>query len=360
MRVITELTLGKADPGLREPEKPFDFATAGENAALIESLGYDGIMATETKDDPFLMLTLAANATRRIGLSTAVAIAFPRAPASMAMTAWGLQKLSGGRFVLGLGTQVRPHIERRFGMKAGPIGPWMRDYVRAVRAVWDCWQNGTPLDFESENYRLNLMVPLFDPGPIPFGAPPIHLAAVNAYLSRVAGEVADGLRPHPVCTPLYMQQVMLPAIREGAARAGRDLADFQIVQRPMLATAPDEERLQPRIRDIRARVAFYLSTPTYRPAFAPFGLEDLAKHLSKLAREQRWEEMPGLVDDEIMHTFAVVGTYDEIADKILERFTGVLSEVGFSIAVENEDDAAKLAAMVARIQSVPSPALTAT
>lgn len=351
MEVISELVLGKADPGLREPEVAFDFGSATENAALIERLGYDGIMATETKDDPFLMLTLAANATTSVDLSTAVAIAFPRSPTSMAMTAWGMQKLSQGRFTLGLGSQVSAHIKRRYGMAAAPLGPWMRDYVGAVRAVWDCWQNGTKLDFESERYKLNLMVPLFDPGPIEWQAPPIHLAALNRYMCRVAGEVADGVRPHPVCTPRYINEVMRPAIAEGARLHGRNPDDIQIIMRPMLATAPDEEQLAPRIRDIRARVAFYACTPAYRPAFDLFGLNDLARELSVLAREQRWEEMPGYIDDDVMHTFAVVGTHDEIAGKIVSRFEGVLDQVGFSIAVNSEDDAEKLQAMVAEIKA---------
>lgn len=350
MQVITELILGKADPGLREPEIPFDIAKAPESAALIERLGFDGIMATETKDDPFLPLALAANATTRVGLSTAVAIAFPRAPASMAMTAWSLQKLSRGRFTLGLGSQVRAHIERRFGLKAAPLAPWMRDYIGAVRAVWSCWQNGTRLNYESESYRLDLMVPLFDPGPIDWPDIPIHLAAVNRHMCRVAGEVADGVRPHPACAPKYIREVMMPAAAEGAARTGRDPAQMQWIMRPMLATAPDEERLAPRIRDIRARVAFYASTPAYRPAFEIFGLHDLTRKLSVLAREQRWEEMPGHIDDEVMNTFAVVGTYDEIADKIVERYDGLLDQVGFSIAVETDEDAERLRGMVERIQ----------
>lgn len=351
MEVISELILGKADPGLREPEIAFDFSLAADNAALIESLGYDGIMATETKDDPFLMLTLAAHTTEKIGLSTAVAIAFPRSPTSMAMTAWGMQKLSNGRFTLGLGSQVSAHIKRRYGMDPAPLGPWMRDYVRAVRAVWDCWQNGTKLNFESEHYNLNLMVPLFDPGPLDCGPPPIHVAALNSYMSRVTGEVGDGLRPHPVCTPRYIKEVMMPAVADGAGRAGRDPSQVKVIMRPMLATAPDEESLQPRIRDIRARVAFYASTPAYRPAFDIFGLNDLARELSVLAREQRWEEMPDYISDDVMHTFAVVGTYDEIADKIVDRFSGVLDQVGFSIAVNSDEDADRLKAMVQRIQA---------
>jgi len=350
MQVITELILGKADPGLREPEVPFDIAKSAENAALIERLGFDGIMATETKDDPFLPLALAAHATTRVGLSTAVAIAFPRAPASMAMTAWSMQKLSRGRFTLGLGSQVRAHLERRFGLKTAPLAPWMRDYIGAVRAVWDCWQNGTPLKYESENYRLDLMVPLFNPGPIAWPDIPIHLAAVNRHMCRTAGEVADGVRPHPACAPRYIREVMKPAAAEGARRAGRDPERLKWVMRPMLATAPDEERLQPRIRDIRARVAFYASTPAYRPAFEIFGLHDLTRKLSVLAREQRWEEMPGYIDDEVMNTFAVVGTYDEIADRIVERYAGILDQVGFSIAVETEADAERLRHMVRRIQ----------
>ena len=351
MEVITELILGKADPGLREPDVTFDFSTATTNAAVIESLGYDGIMANETKDDPFLMLALAAEATERVNLSTAVAIAFPRAPASMAMTAWGLQKLSRGRFTLGLGSQVRAHIERRFGLDAQPLGPWMRDYIGAVRAIWDCWQSGTKLDYEGEYYNLSLMVPLFDPGPIEWPAPPIHLAALNTYMCRVAGEVADGLRPHPVCTPRYIDEVMRPAMARGAALADRDVDEIDIVLRPMLASAPDEARLEDRIRDIRARVAFYASTPAYRPAFEIFGLDDLTRRLSVLARQQRWEEMPDYIDDEVLHTFAVVGTYDDIAEKIIERYSGVLTQVGFSTAVESEEDADRLATLVKQIQA---------
>jgi probable F420-dependent oxidoreductase len=351
MQVITELLLGKADPGLREPELAFDIAKAAENARLIESLGFDGIMATETKDDPFLLLTLAAQATTRIGLSSAVAIAFPRAPASMALTAWGLQKLAHGRFTLGLGSQVKAHLVRRYGLKAAPLAPWMRDYVGAVRAVWECWQTGKPLAYESEHYKLDLMVPLFNPGPIEWPEIPVHIAAVNQFMCRTAGEVADGIRPHPICTPKYIREVMQPAAAAGAAKRGRDAAKLKWVMRPMLATAESEEKLKPRIRDIRARVAFYASTPAYRAAFDIFGLQDLTKRLAVLAREQRWEEMPGQISDEVMHTFAVVGTHDEIADKIVERYAGVLDQVGFSIAVESEQDAAKLKAMIRRIQA---------
>ena len=187
MEVISELVFGKADPGLREPEIAFDFSRAAENAATLERLGFDGIMATETKDDPFLMLTLAAQATTRISLATAVAIAFPRAPASMAMTAWGMQKLSHGRFTLGLGSQVTAHIKRRFGLQPAPLGSWMRDYVGAVRAIWDCWQNGTALNFESKNYNAAARSgPMLTSMPVRTGSPITSPAPVSRQVSMLS------------------------------------------------------------------------------------------------------------------------------------------------------------------------------
>ena len=276
MLLETLLPLGKVDPGLRAPEGPLDLSSIGRNAKLLEEIGYDGMVVEETKDDPFIIMALAAEATRTLKLATSVAIAFPRSPTVTAMSAWTLQKLSGGRFTLGLGTQVKAHIERRFGLPWSPAGPWIREYVNAVRAVWDCWQNGTRLDVKGPHYTINLTVPLFNPGPIEHPRIPIQLAAVNPLMSQVAGEVADGLRAHPVCTPSYIAEVMLPAVRAGAARSGRSLADFQVCMKPLVATAATEEELVPKVRDVRARVAFYASTPQYRAAFAHLGLGDLA------------------------------------------------------------------------------------
>ena len=180
------------------------------------------------------------------------------------MSAWTLQKLSHGRFTLGLGTQVKAHIERRFGMAWSPAGPWIREYVGAVRAIWDCWQNGTKLDVQGPHYNINLTVPLFNPGPIEHPAIPIQLAAVNEFMSQVVGEVADGLRAHPVCTPSYIAEVMLPAVRAGAAKAGRSLDGFQVCMKPLVATAATEEELAKKIVDVRARISCYASTPQYR------------------------------------------------------------------------------------------------
>ncbi len=338
MKVETLLPLGKVDPGLRQPEKALDIARVADDARTVESLGYDGLMVEETKVDPFVVMALAAQATTTLGVGTAVAIAFPRSPTITAMSAWTLQKLSNGRFTLGLGTQVKGHIERRYGLKWSPAGPWIREYVKAVRAVWDCWQNGTPLDVRGEHYNLNLMVPLFNPGPIDHPRIPIHLAAVNPVLCQVAGEVADGVRPHPVCTAEYIEQVMLPAVRNGAEKAQRSLDGFKVSIKPLIATAPDAKALEPKIRDVRARVAFYASTPAYRAAFEFHGLGDLATELSVLSKAQRWEEMPQHISDDVLEKYAVVGTFDEIGEKLNRRYAHVVTNAEFSIPITVDQD----------------------
>ena len=355
MEVETLLPLGKTDPGLRAPEVPLDLATVASDARLLEELGYDGMVVEETKDDPYVLMALAAQATTRLKLATGVAMAFPRSPTITALSAWTLQKLSRGRFTLGLGSQVKGHIERRYGLAWSAPGPWMREYVQAVRAVWACWQHGTPLDFRGEHYKLSLMVPLFNPGPIEQPQIPIHLAAVNPYMCRVAGEVADGLRPHPVCTPKYMRDVMLPAVRAGATLAGRPLAGFRIAMKALIATAPDRTSLEAKTEDVRARVAFYASTPAYRAAFAAHGLDALADELKLLSRAQRWEEMPHYISDEVLHTYAVVGTYDEIAEKLVQRYGDIVTSIEFSIPAASDDNRRHLAAIARRLQELPPP-----
>lgn len=351
MKLETLLPLGKVDPGLREPGTPFDIHAVADDARLVESLGYDNLMFEETKHDPYIIMGLAAQATTSLGIGTAVAIAFPRSPTVTAMAAWTLQKLSRGRFTLGLGTQVRAHIERRYGLHWSAPGPWMREYVQAVRAVWAGWQRGEQPQFAGRHYTINLSVPLFDPGPIEHPAIPIHLAAVNPYMCQVAGEVADGVRPHPVCTAQYIREVMWPAVRAGAARSGRELDGFAVSIKPLIATAPDAASLAERVRDVRARVAFYASTPAYRAAFAAHGLGDLADRLKHLSRAQRWEEMPGHISDQVLHEYACVGTYDEIADIIARRYGGLVSNVEFSIPVRSERDADLLRGMIARLRA---------
>jgi len=351
MKLETLLPLGKVDPGLRAPDLPLDLDAVAANARLLEEIGYTGLITEETKDDPFVIMTLAAQATSKLALGTGVAIAFPRSPAVTAMSAWTLQKLSRGRFTLGLGTQVRGHIMRRYGMSWSPAGPWIREYILAIRAIWDCWQNGTPLEFDGKHYKLNLMVPLFDPGPLAHPDIPVHLAAVKPVLSRIAGEVADGLRPHPVCTPGYIRDVMLPATRRGAASTDRKLDNFDVCMKPLVATARTDAELAPKIRDARARIAFYASTPAYAPAFDYLGLQSLASDAKQHSKKQDWEALPGLISDSVLEEFAVIGTYDTIADSLAQRWGDTVTHIEFSIAVNDDRDRADLAAIADKLQS---------
>jgi probable F420-dependent oxidoreductase len=351
MRIETLLPLGKLDPGLRAADVPLDIARVPADARLVEDLGFDGLAVEETKDDPYQVMALAASSTSRIRLTTAVAMAFPRSPTTTAMSAWTLAKLSKGRFVLGLGSQVRGHIIRRYGLQFHPVGPWMRDYVQAVRAVWRCWQERTPLDYQGTHYKLSLMVPLFDPGPIEHPSVPIHIAAVNPVMCRVAGEVADGLRPHPVCTPKYIREVMLPAAAEGARRAGRDPQRLAVAMKPLICTAPDAATLAARVKDVRARVAFYCSTPAYRAAFDLHGLGGLADEMAVLSKAQRWEEMPGRISDEVLDMYATVGTYDQIGRKLVARYGGLVTDIEFSIPCATDDERTHMRRLIGEIRS---------
>lgn len=342
MIVESLLPLGKLDPGLREPDTPLDIAAFGAGAAQAEALGIDVVLVEETKDDPFQLLALGAAATTTIGLGTSVAMAFPRSPTVTAMSAWSLQKLSGGRFVLGLGSQVRAHVQRRFGLDWHPPAPWMRDYVRALRAVWDCWQHQAPLDFDSDHYRLDLMVPLFTPAPIDHPRIPVHVAAIGPNMCAVAAEVADGIRLHPVCTPHFIDAEVMPAMARGAARAGRDLDRVEVGIKPLVGTAPDRATLD-RVREtVRARVAFYLSTPSYRRTFALHDWEGIARQASERSRELRWDDLPGLVSDDMLDTVATIGTHDEIASMLVDRYRSRVDRIEFSIPVNGPADAEAL------------------
>jgi probable F420-dependent oxidoreductase len=346
MKIETMLPLGKLDPGLHAAEAPPDIGAVAADARHAEELGYDGVLAAETKDDPYIVMALAAQATSRVGLATAVAIAFPRSPAVTALSAWTLQKLSHGRFTLGLGSQVKGHIERRYGMAWSAPGPWLREYVQALHAIWECWQNGTKLDFQGEHYKLSLMVPLFAPAPLDHPRIPVELAAVNPYMCQVAGEVADGVRAHPIATPRYIAETMLPAVRKGAAKAGRDLSRFTMCVMPLVATARDRASLAERIRDVRARVAFYASTPAYHLAFESEGYGEVARTLQGHARAQRWAEMAELVSDEMLDTYAVIGTYDEIAATLRTRYAGLATSLDFAIPLADAGDEATLRGLI--------------
>jgi probable F420-dependent oxidoreductase len=351
VKVETLLPLGKVDPGLREPDNPLDIRTVFEQAKRVEELGFSGLVVEETKDDPFQVLALAAQATTTLRVGTAVAIAFPRSPYVTAMSAWTLQRLSNGRHTLGLGTQVRGHVVRRFGMEWSPAAPWIRDYINAVRSIWQSWQNRTPLDFRSDHYKLDLTVPLFVPAPVESPNIPIHLAAVKPGLCKIAGEVADGMRPHPVCTADYMRSVMIPAAAIGAQRAARSLDHFQIAHKPLIATAPDEQALATRVRDARARISFYLSTPAYRPAFEHHGFGELAEKAASFSKQQRWEELPDLVTDELLHTYVTIGTWDQIGQRLLDRFGDVVTTIEFSIAPRTPDEGEFMTSLITQLGS---------
>lgn len=350
MLVETLLPLGKLDPGLREPDTPLDIRSFGEGAARAEEAGLDAVLVEETKDDPFQLLALGAAATDRIGLGTSVAMAFPRSPTVTAMSAWSLQKVSNGRAILGLGSQVRAHVERRFGLPWSAPAPWMRDYVGALRAVWNTWQTGEPLRYESEHYSLDLMVPLFDPGPIDHPQIPVHVAAIGPNMCAVAGEVADGVRLHPVCTPRFIDEEVLPALARGAARTSRSLNDVEVCMKPLVGTAPNREALDSVIRTVRARVAFYLSTPSYRRTFALHGWEQVARQASELSRANRWDDLPTLVDDEMLHTVATIGTYDDIGELLRQRYLGRCDRIEFSIPVRDADDVSRLREILGQIR----------
>lgn len=350
MLVESLLPLGKLDPGLREPENPLFIGDFAKGAQRAEELGIGAVLVEETKDDPFQLLALGASATSTIGLGTSVAMAFPRSPTVTAMSAWSLQKLSGGRFVLGLGSQVRAHVERRFGLDWSAPAPWMRDYIGAMRAVWRCWQDSTPLAYESDHYSLDLMVPLFDPGPIEHPDIPVHIAAIGPNMCALAGEIADGVRLHPVCTPEFIEEKVLPSVAEGAARTGRSLDSVEVCMKPLIGTAGTRADLERVSETVRARVAFYLSTPSYRRTFELHGWEETARRASQMSREKRWDDLILLVDDEMLHTIATIGTHDEIAVKLNDRYANRVDRIEFSIPVHNEDDAEALRSILSDLR----------
>jgi probable F420-dependent oxidoreductase len=296
----------------------------------LEEIGYDGAFSFEAKHDPFLPLVLAAEHTTRLRLGTAIAIAFARNPMNLANLAYGMQSISEGRFVLGLGSQVRPHIEKRFSMPWSRPAARMREIVLALRAIFERWEGKAELDFRGEFYRHTLMIPAFDPGPNPFGPPPIFTAGVGPRMTAVAGEVADGFFAHPFTTRKSLLENTLPALEEGLRKSGRDRANLEIICATMVVTADGEEEFE-RVREAaRKHLAFYGSTPAYRPTLDCHGWGDLHAELNRLSKQGRWDEMTGLIDDEVLETIAVVGPRREIAGKLRARLTGIADGVGLT------------------------------
>ena len=304
-------------------------------AAAAEDMGFDALWISETQHDPFLPGALIAEHSSRLGFGTAVAIAFARSPATLAYTAWDLAQASGGRFMLGLGTQVKGHIERRFGMEwpDSPVDK-LRDQIRAIRAIWHTWQTGERLNYRSDYYKLTLMSPFFTPGPIEHPDVPIYIAGVNTGMARLAGEVADGFHVHPFNSPRYIREIVLPAIEKGAERAGRTRADVMVSVSAFSATNPAEKEFA------RQQMSFYASTPSYRTVMAVHGWEDTAAQLSSLAGRGRWEEMPALIDDEMLGTFGVLADSGELPAALFERYQGIADRLTVYIPfVPGERDA---------------------
>jgi probable F420-dependent oxidoreductase len=297
---------------------PHSLTEVFDLAQAVESLGFDAVWTSETRHDPFLPLGVIAGCTDRIHIGTAIAVAFARSPTVLAHTAWDLARASRGRFILGLGTQVKPHIERRFGMPwpDSPVGK-LRETIEAIRAIWTAWQTGERLNYRGEFFKLGLMSPFFNPGPISDPDIPIYIAGVNRGLCRLAGEMADGLHAHPYHSVRYLTEVVLPSIEEGARGAGRDPGGIELSVTVMTAESAADADL------IRSQIAFSASTPSYRPVMALHGWGEMAETLSGLARRQAWDEMTALITDEILETFAVVAPRERLGAALRSRYEGL-------------------------------------
>ncbi|WP_295702399.1 TIGR03617 family F420-dependent LLM class oxidoreductase [Lapillicoccus sp.] len=323
MSVTTVLVDSTGDPSA----SPADLAATSRAA---EEAGYDGFFVPETQHDPFITLALAARATERVTLLSGIVVAFARSPMTTAISANDVQELSGGRFVLGLGSQVKPHIERRFAMPWSSPAARMQDYVRAVRTIWTAWETGEPLRHEGPFYQHTLMTPMFSPGPNPHGNPPIHLAAVGGLMTETAGRVADGLIAHPLTTPDYLREVTVPALEKG--RAESELALPPVVSLPaFVALGESRAQLDAALTGVRKQLAFYGSTPAYRVVLEHHGWHALHERLHAMSRRGEWTSMADEIDDDVVAAFAVVGTPEEAARDLRSRFSGLVDRLSFSM-----------------------------
>jgi len=303
-------------------------------AREAEALGVDGLWTAETRHDPFLPLAVAAEHTRRVSLGTAIAVAFPRSPTVVAQTAWDLQATSGGRLILGLGTQVKGHMERRFSVKWAAPGPRLREYILALRALWEAWQTRGPVSFRGEHYTITLMTPFFAPGPIEHPRIPVYVAAVNAYNLRLAGELCDGVHVHPFHSVRYLREFALPHVEAGLARAGRPRSAVALATSTFMITGRSEAE-RARAREFaRAQIAFYASTRTYEPVLAAHGWQDLMPRLHRKSVEGDWAGMAALVTDEMLGTFAVEAPLDGLAAALRERYRELVDRVAPYVALD--------------------------
>ena len=321
-----------------------------EYASKMEEMGYDSVITPEAGHDPFLPLMIVAEHTERLKFGTGVAIAFPRSPFSVAQMAWDLQRFSGGRFMLGLGTQVKGHNERRYSTPwPAPPGPRLRDYILCLKAIFNTFQTNERPNYQGKWYQFTLISPFFNPGPNANGVP-IYISAVNKYNCRLVGELCDGIRMHGFNTPKYTREVIIPSIEEGAQKAGRKLADIDIVGGGFLVTGANEEEVERAKPPVKQQIAFYASTRSYHPVMECHGWGEVGMRLYRLSMEGKWAEMAAEITDEMLDEFAVVGTYDEVVPKIKERYFGVVTTLDFGFAIQSAEQAERLRWMVQELR----------
>lgn len=310
----------------------FVLADAAKSARQAEEAGYSGGFTAETSHDPFLPLALAAEHTENLEIGTSIAVAFARSPMTIANTAWDLQSYSNGRFILGLGSQIKPHITKRFSMEWSNPGPRMREFVQALHAIWDYWQAadyGQRLSFDGDYYTHTLMTPMFSPAPLETAKPKVFLAAVGPYMTAVAGEVCDGWISHGFTTAEYLADVSIPALHEGVAKAGREPADVEISLPAFIVTGETEEAMKAADFATRKQIAFYGSTPAYKAVLDHHGWGDAQVELNRMSKQGEWDAMADVIDAEMLDTFAVVAEPDAIAAKLIDRFGGLVDRLSF-------------------------------
>ena len=324
-------------------------------AAALDRAGAGAVCDSESRRDPLLSMSLAAGTTERIGLATAVTLAFPRSPMVVAYGARMLSDVTGGRFRLGLGTQVKRHIEHRFGMTWDSPGPRLRDYVGALRAIWRSWDTDEPLAHTGPFYSLDLMTPEFSPGAAQHGPVPVDIAAVNPYNLELAGELCDGVRLHVFSTPSYVRDVVVPRLRAGAARSGRDLDRLDVVGGGFIATGGTDAEVHAAREQARARVAFYGSTLAYRPVLEHHGWGGLREELRELVRQERWNELAAVVPDEVLDEFCTAVPYAGLAAALAERYAGLVTTVQLPAPSLHSGSWADFAAACRAVAALPTP-----
>ena len=310
----------------------------GAQAEELEALGYSGIMTAETSHDPFFPLLIAAQHTTKVDLLTSIAVAFARTPMILANIGHDLNAASKGRFVLGLGSQIRPHITKRFSMPWSHPADRMREFILAMRAIWANWHHGEPLEFVGKYYTHSLMTPFFTPTNTEYGAPRVFLAAVGPRMTEVAGEVADGVIIHAFSTEKYIRETTLPALERGFAKAGKSRADFEISYPAFVVTGNSEQEIAEATVATRRQIAFYGSTPAYRPVLESIGAGELQPELNTMSKQGRWEEMGELITDDILQAFAVVGEPKDIPGQMLARYGDVVDRTSAAYATLSKPD----------------------